>query len=156
MRHKSKKCETQADMAKKRGVSEAAISKAKRRHFGNRKVDAETLEKTLDAGRRMDKANPPPDYMEARARLTDEQAREAKRENDLEEGKLHRDDDCDRARMEEAQIIRAELLNLGNKLAPELGETADQQRRCKVVLDRWADETLTGWAAWANGKRGKA
>jgi CRP-like cAMP-binding protein len=132
---------TQAEIAKEEGCSQQSISRS--------------LAKFRAEGKAMDKNNQSPDYRLSAALLKSEQAREAKRENDLEEGKLHRSDDCDRARTEEAAIIRAELLNLGNKLAPELSDDPDGARRAKDILDRWAHETLTSWAAWANGKRVK-
>ena len=96
-------------------------------------------------------SNQTPEYRKSAAKLMAEKARQAKRENDLAEGSLHRNDDCDRANMEHGQQGRSELLNLGNKLAPVLANLP--AREIKNELDRWANETLTAWADWAAERR---
>ena len=88
-----------------------------------------------------------------RERLDLAKAEKEERENLIATGKLHHSDACDRARSEESAEIRSTLLNLGNAIAPDLAGLS--AREIKDRLDVWASETLTNWAAWANGPRAK-
>ena len=129
---------TVEQMARDQGVSPSTIEK--------------NLKRLRAQNKRLDLANPPPDLSDARARLATAQAEKQETDNLIRNGTLHRNDDCDRANMEHGQQVRSELLNLGNKLAPLLANLP--AREIKNELDRWANETLTAWAAWAE-KRSK-
>ena len=134
---KNSKKLTQEQIARKAGISQPAVAKK--------------FAKFCAEGAAMDMSNQTPEYRKSAAKLMAEKARQAKRENDLAEGSLHRNDDCDRANMEHGQQGRSELLNLGNKLAPVLENLP--AREIKNELDRWANETLTAWADWAAERR---
>lgn len=123
---------TQAQIAKKQGISQPAVAKK--------------FAKFCEEGAEMDMSKQTPEYRKSAAKLMAEKARQAKRENDLAEGTLHRNDDCDRANMEAGARVRADLLNAGNKLAPLLANIS--AREIKAELDRWARETLTAWGDW--------
>jgi hypothetical protein len=126
---------TQEQIARKAGISQPAVAKK--------------FAKFCAEGAAMDMSNQTPEYRKSAAKLIAEKARAAKRENDLAEGKLHRNDECERGKREAGQMIRTSMQNAGNELAPFLANVSP--REAKRILDDWGDRTLTAWADWAKG-----
>ena len=135
MRHKR---DTQIERAKKAGRSQPAQSLAERK----------AIAEVMARNKRLDNNNPPPDLADARARLAAAQAEKQETDNLLRSGKIHNNDDCDRANNEHGNHVRTALMNAGNQLATAL--VGLDARSIKIELDRWATESLESFGKWAS------
>ena len=135
MRHKR---DTQIERAKKAGRSQPAQSLAERK----------AIAEVMARNKRLDNNNPPPDLADARARLAAAQAEKQETDNLIRGGKIHNNDDCDRANNEHGNHVRTALMNAGNQLATAL--VGLDARSIKIELDRWAIESLESFGKWAS------